>query len=107
VSEYRGFGVDEGQRFTSIGTIYVPLYADTPRRLRAVTFLPVPTPTLPHADPFLPSAVSAIECGHGAIGLSFDRLLFEIMAFVDGRLAASDAEFDFHPGVLPVEAERH
>jgi hypothetical protein len=45
VSEYRGFGVDEGQRFTSIGTIYVPLYADTPRRLRAVTFLPVPTPT--------------------------------------------------------------
>jgi hypothetical protein len=50
--------------------------------------------------------VPAIERGHGAIGFSFDSLLFEVVPFIDGRLSASHADFDFHMGVLPVEAER-
>ena len=52
------------------------------------------------------SSVPAIECGHGAIGFSFDSLLFEVVPFVDGRLSSSDTDFDFHTAVLPIEPER-
>ena len=52
------------------------------------------------------SSVSAVECRHGAIGFSFDSLLFEVVPFVDSRFSTSHADFDFYPAVLPVKPER-
>jgi hypothetical protein len=50
-------------------------------------------------------AVTAVKGGHGAIGFSFDRFLFEVVPFVDGRLPFSHADFDLYPAVLPIEPE--
>ncbi len=56
--------------------------------------------------PFLFSAVPAVERGHGAVGFSFDSLLFEVVPFVDGRFSLADPNLDFHPAIFPVEPER-
>jgi hypothetical protein len=54
----------------------------------------------------VPSPVPAVECRHGAIGFSFDSLLFEVVPFVDSRFSFSYTDFHFYPAVLPVKPER-
>lgn len=46
-----------------------------------------------------------IEAGDFAIGLAFFGAIFEVVAFIDGFFAATDADFDFDAGAFPVEAE--
>jgi hypothetical protein len=52
------------------------------------------------------SSVPAVKCRHFAIGFSFDRLLFEVVPFVDSRFSFSDTDFHFDPAVFPVKPER-
>ena len=57
------------------------------------------------AVPSLLPFVSPVECGHRAIGFTFDDLLFEVVPLVDGRFSSAYSELDLHTAVLPVEPE--